>query len=150
MGAFFSVKMRPLAGLDVVAAGAGGGGGPDVVVLDGHAVDHVVDQAAVELVEVVEAAAAEAGEAAAEQSQPDVAGLRVDVDGGDDLPGQDLGPSRPFCRRPCFQLRILPVRLSRQASPSSVPIQTLGPSALTAKMWSLGRPSLTVKCFHLV
>ena len=40
----------PLVGLGVVAAGAGGGGAPDVVALDGDGIDHVVDQAAVELV----------------------------------------------------------------------------------------------------
>ena len=64
----------PLVGLGVVAAGAGGGGAPDVVAFDGDGIDDVVDQAAVELVEVVEAPGAEAGQAAAEQAEPDVAG----------------------------------------------------------------------------
>jgi len=57
-------------------------------VLHGHAIHDVVDQAAVELVPVVEPAATQPGEPAAEQAEPHVAGLRVDVQGRDDLPGQ--------------------------------------------------------------
>jgi len=79
---------RPLAGLGVVAARAGGGRGPDVVVLQGEAVDHVVHQPAIELMEVVESPAAKAGQTAAEEPQPDVAGLLVHLDRGDDAPGQ--------------------------------------------------------------
>ena len=94
---------RPLPGLRVVAAGPGGGRRPDVVVLHGDRVDDVVDQAAVELVEMVEASAAEAGQTAAEQPQPDVAGLRVDVDGGDDLPRQAVfSPSITRTTLPCL------------------------------------------------
>ncbi len=39
---------------------------------------------------VVKASAAEASEAAAEEAEPDVAGFRIHVDGGDDLPGQAI------------------------------------------------------------
>jgi hypothetical protein len=64
----------PLPRLGVVAAGAGRGRGPHIVVLHAHAVHH----------------AAESGQAAAEQAKPHVAGLRVHVDRGDDLPRQPV------------------------------------------------------------
>ncbi|MFN8093102.1 MAG: hypothetical protein U0599_12945 [Vicinamibacteria bacterium] len=76
---------RPLPRHGVEPRGAGGGRGPDVVVLDGDAVHDVVDEPAVHLVPVVEAAAREPREAAAEQAEPDVARLPVDVDRGHDL-----------------------------------------------------------------
>ena len=90
---------------------------------------------------VVEAAAAEAGQTAAEQAEPHVAGLLVDVDRGDDLPGQAV------LLPPALDLA---GPLVEQARPSSVPTQTRGPSAFTAKMWSFGSPSATVNCFHFV
>ncbi len=67
----------PLPGSGVVAAGASGGGGPDVLVLDANAVDDIVDQSTVELMEVVEATAAEPGQTTTEHSQPDLTGIRM-------------------------------------------------------------------------
>ena len=58
--------------------------------LDRHAVNDVVDQPAVELVEVIEPAAAESGQSAAEQTQPDVAGVPVHVDRGHGLERQPV------------------------------------------------------------
>ncbi len=55
--------------------------------------------------------------------------------------------------RPSFSCQVfttLPVGLSMSARPSSVPTHTRGPSTLTAKMWSFGRPSATVNCFQFV
>ena len=87
-GAFFSVKMdhSPVTVLKRLAPAVRGG--PDVVVFDGHPVDNVVDQAAVELVPVVEPSTAEPGQPAAEQAQPDLARLRMNVDGADHPPRQ--------------------------------------------------------------
>ena len=123
---------RPLPADGVVAAGPGRGGRPDVVVLHGDAVDHVVDQAAVELVEMVEAAAAEAGHPPPNRpSQTSPVFLSTSM-------AVITRQGRPSFSRPTADLA---GPLVEQARPSSVPIQTLGPSALTAKTWSLGRPS---------
>ena len=58
--------------------------------LDRHAVNDVVDQPAVELVEVIEPAAAESGQSAAKQTQPDVAGAPVHIDRGHGLERQPV------------------------------------------------------------
>jgi hypothetical protein len=79
---------RPLPRNGVEARGARGRRRPDVVVLDRDPVDDVVHEAAVHLVPVVEPAAGQAGEPPAEEAEPDVAGLGVDVDRGDDLERQ--------------------------------------------------------------
>jgi hypothetical protein len=84
------VEDRPLPRLRVVAACASRRGGPDVVVLHRHPVHHVVDQSAVELVEMVEAPAAEPRQPSAEHADPEVAGVLVYVEGRDHPPRQPV------------------------------------------------------------
>ena len=70
----------PLVSQRLVPAPAGRGGDPNIVVLDRHGVNDVVDQAAVELMEMVETTTAESSQAAAQHADPDLARLRVDID----------------------------------------------------------------------
>src|ERR1039458_7584674 len=72
------VEMSPLIGLDVEAAAAGCRGHPNRVALHGHAVHHIVWQAAVELVVGVESSRREAAKPA-HGGRPDIASARVRI-----------------------------------------------------------------------
>ena len=91
---------------------------------------------------MVEAPAGQTRQAAAEEPEPDVARASSTSMAVTACKGSPSSSFQTFTT--------LPVGLSIRARPSSVPTQTRGPSTLTAKMWSFGSPSFTVKCFQCV